>query len=567
MKFKISSLLILGLFVLGNAASFSGDKEKDWYPFELAEKMDPNSPANIGKLVLDAPAGKHGFVKVKGGDFVFEDGAPARFWGTNLCFQANFPSKEKTKWMADRLAFFGFNAVRLHHMDFAFEPQGIFKDVAPAYKDPQMKETGHLSEQQLDRLDYLIYELKLRGIYININLLVTRNFTERDGVKNAAKLGRGAKPYSLFDTKLIQLQKEYAANLLLHYNPYTKLKYADDPAICMIEITNENSIYYAKGKNLPIAEKDYSEIQKNYIRTMKNYLKNELGVKAPIAGIGGYQKMEDLPTLSESDFVDFHTYWDHPRFPGKPWDRKNFTMHRKSLLQDNKLGIIEVIKRRAPKWEIPYTITEWNHCYPNSYAYETPLLMALNATKEKWDALFQFAFRHGEPDLRKINGIDSYFDIINHPQQLILDSLGSLIYLKNLEVSSNVKNGIFSIQSPSFVAYVGAIKNLPIKLGGLTLTPMENSALVVFTPDQKPFNQTNRWLIANLGEIKNTNSGWNADNKFNWGQAPMLLKNSDVLISSSNKEKFFVYALDESGERINRLSGEFKSPWREIITQ
>ena len=91
----------------------------EWFSFTLAKKMNPDSPANIGKLVLDAPAGKRGFVTVKGKHFYFEDGVRAKFWGTNLCFGACFPTHEEAKITADRLAFFGFTAVRFHHMDSA----------------------------------------------------------------------------------------------------------------------------------------------------------------------------------------------------------------------------------------------------------------------------------------------------------------------------------------------------------------------------------------------------------------------------------------------------------------
>ena len=93
---KIQSfILVLCVSCLALAISYASDTNtSEWFPFVLAEKLDPASPANMGRLVLDAPAGKHGFVKVQGDHFVFEDGTPARFWGTNLCFNACFPSKE-----------------------------------------------------------------------------------------------------------------------------------------------------------------------------------------------------------------------------------------------------------------------------------------------------------------------------------------------------------------------------------------------------------------------------------------------------------------------------------------
>ena len=121
-------LTIVFLTLCLTPSAFSKDDDGQWYPFSFPEKLDPNSPFNRGKLVLDSPAGKHGFVKVKDGHFYFEDGTRAKFWGTNLVFNACFPTHKQAEMLADRIAFFGFNAARLHHMDFYFEPKGIFEE-------------------------------------------------------------------------------------------------------------------------------------------------------------------------------------------------------------------------------------------------------------------------------------------------------------------------------------------------------------------------------------------------------------------------------------------------------
>lgn len=318
MKIKIIYLLAaLSFLAAANAIPETGGKD-EWYPFVISEKLDPDSPANIGKLVLDPPAGKHGFVKVKDGHFYFEDGTRAKFWGTNLCFSACFPSKKQAEVLAKRLAFFGFNAVRLHHMDFYFEPEGIFEDTNPASNDPQSKKTTKLSEKQLERLDYLIYQLKIRGVYVDMNLLVRRHFTLADGVVNAGDLSRGAKFVSIFDAKIMELQKQYAKDLLTHHNPYTKLRYCDDPAVALVEITNENSLfmsddaglprYYAEemqnlrkewlgeaGKPDKITKNDlYMYLEKKFFRGMTDFLKNNCGVKVPITGIGGIGILKTL---------------------------------------------------------------------------------------------------------------------------------------------------------------------------------------------------------------------------------------------------------------------------------
>jgi hypothetical protein len=656
-------LLVILLFIFACIAN----ADEQWFPYyfpaDPATAPDyqgvPASVFNAGKEVLDPPAGKHGFVKVKDGHFYFEDGTRAKFWGTNLCFSACFPDKKQAEIIANRIAYFGFNAVRLHHMDSHLEPNGIFEDVTPTFKDKILKPTGHLSPQQLDKLDYFIYQLKQRGIYININTLVSRHFTRGDKVFDAERLGMAAKPVCMFDKRLIELQKKYAKDLLTHFNPYTKLRYCDDPAICLVEIINESTLadfnktsitaYYQKefdelfnnwlvakygsiekakeawpksssslfpnikewqmeqhqgavmtkeikndevtlniknvtstnwhlqyeynkaqlkkGKSYILKftakadhplkigvvsqqayepwenlglhgsfqlEKNFQTfeapfiatadcykakvgfivggspgtitlkdvyfyesnkagdmkqfltyLEKKYFMDMKNYLKNEIGVKVPI-GCGGHWNRGHLEIQEEVlDYIDRHAYWDHPTFPGKPWDMNNFRIQNKSIFSNENLGIIGVLKYK-PSIPKPRILSEWNHCYPNQYAFETPLFLANEANKNNWDALFQFAFAHSWDINKTFDDIHSYFDINSNAQQLILCSFASRILLS--DVTAKVK-----IQPTFEINKECAI----IKYGNYTIK---------------------------VGPIKNTNSSWDASSRFNWGIAPTLIK-------------------------------------------
>src|SRR5688572_7893059 len=83
------------------------------FPFSYA----PDAPgAMSAHTLLDAPAGRHGPVVAQDGHFYTGD-RRIRFWGVNLCFAACFPTHEQADKVAARLARFGVNAVRFHHMD------------------------------------------------------------------------------------------------------------------------------------------------------------------------------------------------------------------------------------------------------------------------------------------------------------------------------------------------------------------------------------------------------------------------------------------------------------------
>lgn len=582
---KTKGLFLIFFFSFAVSLAFGGqNKEKsEWFPFAIAEKLDAGSPANIGKIVLDAPAGKHGFIQARSGHFYFQDGTRAKFWGTNLVFSACFPSKEQAKILADRLAFFGFNVVRLHHMDFYFEPEGIFKDTCPECADPQMKKTGILSERQLDRLDYLIYQLKIRGIYVDMNLLVSRHFTKADGVAGADRLEMAAKPASFFDPRLIELQKQYAKDLLTHFNPYTRLRYCDDPTVALVEITNENSIFMSERKNLPSyysnqlmngngVEEFYLDLEKSFFKDMTNFLKNGCSVKVPITGIGGYWRPEDIQAQEVCDFLDSHTYWDHPQFPHRPWDDNDFLIHDRSMLLDKDLGIIGTLKNRQPSLKNkPYTVSEWNHCYPNRFAYEAPLLLAAEAHLSDWDGLFQFAFKHGLSASQTYDNIDYYFDTMNNPQQLILSSLASVVFLRTVEMEREINSGILLIRSTEIDGAIGFVKNKPLRLGHFLITADHDGAVVIY---KKPGS----FLLVGMSEVKNTDSGW-GKGMFQWGHGPVLLKKIGLRCQADFKKALKVYELDERGNRKNEVktnqkqgriifsTAESDSPWFEIETE
>lgn len=220
----------------------------DWFPFTFP--LDDTNLDSIDLTIfLDAPAGKHGFVTARpDGHFYFADGTRARFFGTNVGGRDCAPDKEQARVVAARLAKYGVNMLRLHSLDGSYGPLIDYR--------PGTSQT--FRADGLDRIDYFVAELKKRGIYIYLDLLDYRQFRTADGVKhgdafthNWAGSMKGA---SIFDERMIELQKDYATKLLTHRNPYTGLRYVDDPAIAVVEITNENSIFYffnMKGLSLP----------------------------------------------------------------------------------------------------------------------------------------------------------------------------------------------------------------------------------------------------------------------------------------------------------------------------
>ena len=220
---------------------------------EFAVPWNDNTPGPTDmSFLLHKPAGSKGFIQNVDGHLATGDGARWRMWGLNICTDMPLPPMQYAPIVARRLAKCGCNCLRLHAIDHRW-PNGILMRSQRGSRENrwwggQDETTRALDPEALARLDYFIFCCKREGIYLDLNLNVARTFTLADGVKEA-ELVRWGKGLVYFDEQLIALQKEYAAQLLQHVNPFTGLCYGEEPAIALIELVNENSLleFWEKG--------------------------------------------------------------------------------------------------------------------------------------------------------------------------------------------------------------------------------------------------------------------------------------------------------------------------------
>ena len=208
--------------------------------------------------LLVAPAGRNGRIRVVGDHFA-DDAGPVRLNGMNLTGPANFPSHDEAVRLAARLARFGVNCVRLHYMDADYGNFMMPNERGLLAEDHATQR--RLDPERLDRMDFLVAEFKRRGIYVNMNLHVARELDARDGVAPGTDwANRGV---NQFDTRIIELEREYARDLLARINPYTGMSYLDDPVVALVELNNEDALWsvYRRGCLDAIAEPYASELR------------------------------------------------------------------------------------------------------------------------------------------------------------------------------------------------------------------------------------------------------------------------------------------------------------------
>ena len=368
----------------------------DYIPFPA---YPDDAPIDLRFVFKDErPAGKHGFLRANGDHFEFEDGTVARFWGTNLNGGANFPDRDYAEKSARRLAKFGINLVRFHQIDAEWDTPNIYSFT----KGPRIDTTRVLDPVSLDRLDYYIYCLKQEGIYCYMDSFTYRKFKNSDGIENAIGLKDAAKPYCMYNRRMIELQKEMFSMLWSHVNPYTGLAYKDDPVFVMAELVNECDLFswypietepYAtefrknfrawldsKGieydaEGCDLNEKitgpllDYKiEVQNSYFNEMIGYIR-ELGIKIPVTGTNWQLFGACTLTSKETDYIDNHHYvydWHWGEFD-KACMNKGITQ-----LYDNGSGIFP----KSHVDDMPMFISEWDMPWPNSFRAEAPIFFA-----------------------------------------------------------------------------------------------------------------------------------------------------------------------------------------------
>ncbi len=231
MKVRLSFILVsLLCFQL---SALETDKT-DWFTFYLPWDDSSRNITNLSTL-LDPPAGKHGFLQVASeGKFHFQnDPSRVKFTGVVNVANANYPDSNVAVAAAARMAKFGINLVRIHLIDVD-GIYGLFQN--------STANTIDLSAERLDRMDFFVNELKKKGIYVNFCIQSGRVYKDGDNV-NYPVLNNQSKYVTLFNQRLIDLQKDYARKTLEHVNPYTGLAYKDDPAVAQVELTNENSLF------------------------------------------------------------------------------------------------------------------------------------------------------------------------------------------------------------------------------------------------------------------------------------------------------------------------------------
>lgn len=273
------------------------------FPFVLPWNDAKKTVTDLSDLNPAPLLDKHR-IAVKNGHFADRSGRRVRFLGTNIVASAAFPKTEDAAPVAARLHKYGFNIIRLHHMDSSWPNPNIF-----GADDARNTAKTEVSPQSMASLDNLVAELKKQGIYVNLNLHVGRALTAADGFENTEKLPEMGKVLAYFEPRFIEIQKDFARQILSHTNPRTKLQWAKDPAVAVVELNNEDTLVgQAWSGTLQALPNSYRET----LRTGWNaFLKKRHGTNAELLRVWNAQAAPDgANLLANARFEGDKTGWN-----------------------------------------------------------------------------------------------------------------------------------------------------------------------------------------------------------------------------------------------------------------
>lgn len=228
--------LIVGMLILASATLHGQPIERP-LPFTISARdtsmlaLLPRSDVAITQLSIS-----------EGGHFVNGAGERVRLFGCMVSASANFIPSADAEQLAKRLRLLGFNAVKLDDNDYWNADAASF--FATRNAQGQVNSSSFVvNPVQLARFDTLFYHLKQNGFYIVFPLYSQHPFINTDGLLRADSLFHHQLA-PLIDAKAAELVRGWAKTFLTHVNPLTGMRYADDPALAVLEYTNEASLYW-----------------------------------------------------------------------------------------------------------------------------------------------------------------------------------------------------------------------------------------------------------------------------------------------------------------------------------
>ncbi|NLX97831.1 MAG: hypothetical protein GXY83_16835, partial [Rhodopirellula sp.] len=274
----------------------------------------------------------------------------------------------------------------------------------------------------------------------------------------------------------------FARALLDHTNPYTKLRYADDPALASLSLMNEDcpgnfidglqgrlrddwqsawnrwlAARYPDRQALAAALGNLSDkqdlargtvplpsirgqgpgvitfnsfvadVQGRFFDRTRTFLRDEMRCRALLTDCNGWTHPVQLQAVrSRFDYVDDHFYVDHPQYLSHlrlPPSRSG----NANAVAGGGLGCRDSAFSRL--LDKPFTITEFNYCGPGQYRGVGGLMTGALAALQDWDGLWRHVYSYNRENITRPAAM-YYFDVAADPLTQAAERAGLCLFLR-----------------------------------------------------------------------------------------------------------------------------------------
>jgi hypothetical protein len=170
-----------------------------------------------------------------------------------------------------------------------------------------------------------------------------------------------------------------------------------------------------------------AETEKAYFDNMRSYIKKDLGCGALVTGTIVFGPL-GLYAQSDMDYIDSHAYWQHPSFPGRPWDSANWLIEQKPMTDHpDQATLFQIAAERLSGK--PFTLSEYNHPAPLDAQAECVPMIASFAAAQDWDGVWLFDYS-GAANAWSRETMSGFFDIDTNPAKWGFLRAGAALFLK-----------------------------------------------------------------------------------------------------------------------------------------
>ena len=240
-------LLLAGVFLNLDAKSLCAETQEVLWNQEPSWAFAPKDDSFSSDALLDLrslnedESGESGFVRLSedGNSFVYGDGKPLRFWAIGSEIYRSTPEEMDLhcRFLAKR----GVNMIRLH---------ATVADVSEGAK------ISDVNESVIEGVFRFVQAAKKNGIYLTISPYYAHHKTPKNWrLSGYSETGAQPKGALFIDARLQKAYRAWVRELYTRKNPHTGLAICEDPTVAILQVHNEDSVFFWTFSAVPDIQK------------------------------------------------------------------------------------------------------------------------------------------------------------------------------------------------------------------------------------------------------------------------------------------------------------------------